>query len=80
MIKKYDKKLYDFESIQIISAGNRDPDGEGIEGISASKQRQAVLENDYESFVKGVPDYMENKYVKDLFDELKKYLNLTTDP
>ena len=71
LIKKYDKKLYDFDSIQIISAGNRDPDGEGIEGISASKQRQAVLENDYESFVKGVPSAMENKDIKDLFDDLK---------
>ena len=71
LIKKYDKKLYDFNSIEIISAGNRDPDGEGVEGVSASKQRQAVLENDYDTFEKGIPNEMEDKDIKNLFDDLK---------
>ena len=71
LIKKYDKKLYDFNDIKVISAGNRDPDGEGLEGISASKQRKAVLENDFNSFVKGIPKSMETEDIKNLFDDLK---------
>ena len=46
---------YSFKSIKVVSAGERDPDADGAEGMSASKMRQAAADNDLESFKQGVP-------------------------
>lgn len=46
---------YDFKSIKVVSAGERDPDADGAEGMSASKMRAAAAEGDLESFKQGVP-------------------------
>ena len=47
---------YKYEDIQIVSAGERDPDAEGATGMSASKMRAAAASGDYDSFALGVPD------------------------
>lgn len=46
---------YHYDSITIVSAGDRDPDAEGVEGMSASKMREFAKNNDFESFAKGIP-------------------------
>ena len=69
--KNYNGKLYDFEKIEVISAGNRDPDSEGLEGVSASNQRQFASDNDYTNFIKGIPEKMDKKVVRELFDTLR---------
>ena len=46
---------YKFDSIEVVSAGERDPDSEGVEGMSASKMRAAATAGDYDSFSKGIP-------------------------
>ena len=55
LANKYNGELYDFEQINVISAGVRDADSEGVEGMSASKMRKAVMDDDFESFRKGTP-------------------------
>ena len=52
---KYNGELYDFENIRVISAGVRDADAEGVEGMSASKMRKAVIDDDFKSFRSGTP-------------------------
>jgi len=52
---KEGKVAYAFDNIQVVSAGERDPDADGAEGMSASKMRQAAADNDLESFKQGVP-------------------------
>ena len=47
--------LYDFDSIKVVSAGERDPDAEGAVGMSASKMRDAAAKGDLKSFEKGLP-------------------------
>ena len=47
---------YKYEDIQIVSAGERDPDAEGASGMSASKMRAAAASSDYDSFALGMPD------------------------
>ena len=47
--------FYKYDNIQIVSAGERDPDAEGVAGMSASKMRAAAASGDYESFSLGVP-------------------------
>ena len=46
---------YYFEDIKVVSAGERDPDAEGAEGMSASKMRAAAAKGDLEAFKKGLP-------------------------
>jgi len=53
LAQKYNGELYDFNLIRVISAGVRDADAEGVEGMSASKMRKAVIDDDFESFRKG---------------------------
>ena len=48
--------FYKYEDIQIVSAGERDPDAEGASGMSASKMRAAAASSDYDSFALGMPD------------------------
>ena len=72
----YNGKLYQFDNVEVRSAGDRDPDAEGTEGMSASKQRKAAAENDFESFRKGVPSSMDDKAAKMLFNTLRKAMNI----
>ena len=52
---KYNGELYDFDQIRVISAGVRDSDAEGVEGMSASKLRKAVQDDDFDTFRRGTP-------------------------
>ena len=54
LAQKYNGDLYDFELINVISAGIRD-DSEGVEGMSASKLRKAVADDDFDAFKRGLP-------------------------
>ena len=56
LLNKYNGKDFTFKSIKVVSAGERDPDADGAEGMSASKMRQAAADNDIESFKQGVPE------------------------
>jgi len=55
LAQKYNGELYDFELINVISAGVRDADSAGVEGMSASKLRKAVVDDDFATFKKGLP-------------------------
>jgi len=60
LVAKYNGKkgphgLYDFAEIKVISGGERDPDAEGAEGMSASKMRAAAKDNDLVAFTNGLP-------------------------
>ena len=46
---------YDFDTIKVVSAGDRDPDADGAVGMSASKMRDAAAKGDKVSFKKGLP-------------------------
>jgi hypothetical protein len=52
---KYNGDLYDFEEIRSVSAGPREDESEGVSGASASKQRKAVVDDDYKKFKRGLP-------------------------
>ena len=54
LLNDYNGKDYNFDSINIVSAGQRDPDAEGAQGMSASKMKAAAAENNFETFKSGV--------------------------
>ena len=68
---KYNGDLYKFDEIKVTSAGDRDPDGEGVEGMSASKMRKAAADGDLESFKKGVPSGIKDKDIQSLYGTLR---------
>ena len=68
--------FYNFEKINVVSAGARDPDSEGVEGMSASKQRENAANNDFTTFAQGVPSSMNNKDAKRLFNDVRAGMGL----
>jgi hypothetical protein len=68
--------FYNFQSIKVISAGERDPDAEGVEGMSASKQRENASKNDFVTFSQGVPKAMSNSDARKLFNDVRTGMGL----
>lgn len=68
LLNTYNGKLYNFNSIQIVNAGERDPDADGAEGMSASKMRAAVASDNFEAFKQGVPN---KELAQQMFDAVK---------
>ena len=68
---KYNGELYDFENIRVISAGVRDADAEGVEGMSASKMRKAVVDGDFDAFRSGTPKELDDGDTRSLFDAVR---------
>jgi hypothetical protein len=66
--------FYEFDSIDIVSAGERDPDAEGVEGMSASKMRAAVTDDDFDSFKQGLPKGF--KEGAELFNLIKQRMGI----
>ena len=71
--------FYEFDNIQVLSAGERDPDSEGVEGMSASKMRAAALDSDFDSFAKGVPFHdtsMKMSDIKKMYLDVRKNMGI----
>ena len=68
--------FYDFDKIKVVSAGERDPDAEGISGMSASKMRQSAVEGDFNIFRKGIPSSLNDKDTKKMFNDIRKGMRL----
>ena len=77
LIKKYNKVDYNFDRVEVISAGERDPDAEGTTGMSASKMREYVMSNNFDEFKKGVMNGMGDKNAMTLFKDLKKKMGVS---
>jgi hypothetical protein len=81
LLKKYNGTkarhgFYNFKSINIVSAGKRDPDSVGVEGMSASKQRENASKNDFVAFSQGVPTSMSNPDTRKLFNDVRTGMGL----
>tara|TARA_R100000231_G_scaffold4457_1_gene7532 strand:- start:766 stop:1986 length:1221 start_codon:yes stop_codon:yes gene_type:complete len=76
LVNNYNGKLYKFDKVEVVSAGDRDPDADDITGMSASKQRKAAAEGDLKSFMKGVPSSMEKKAAEELYKNIRKAMNI----
>ena len=68
---KYNGDLYNFDNIRVISAGVRDADAEGVEGMSASKMRKAVVDDDFDSFRRGTPTDLDDGETTALFNAVR---------
>jgi len=82
IIKKYNgvkgkpHGYYEFDNVNIVSAGERDPDAEGAMGMSASKMRAAAKKKDFDSFKKGLPRNFSIQNSETLFKLVRRGMNL----
>ena len=72
LIKQYNGKDYNFDTTEVVSAGERDPDATGATGMSASKMREFAARNDFTSFKQGLITGTKEKDAMKLFKDLKK--------
>lgn len=73
---QYNNQLYQFDNIEVLSAGDRDPDAKGVEGMSASRMRLAAAENDFKTFRSGLPPEVKPAEAKELFNMLRGAMNV----
>ena len=73
---KYNGELYDFENIRVISAGMRDADAAGVEGMSASKMRKAVVDGDFDTFRQGTPKELKDNDTQSLFNAVQSSMKV----
>jgi nicotinamide mononucleotide adenylyltransferase len=76
LANNYNGSLYQFDGIEVVSAGDRDPDAEGIEGMSASKLRLAASEGDFLTFRGGLPDTLSRKEALELFYNIRNSMGI----
>ena len=67
---------YNFKKIQVVSAGHRDPDAEGSEGMSGTKMREHAKNKDFHSFRQGVPAHVSDTHAKELMHDVRKGMGL----
>jgi len=72
-------KLFNFKKIEVKSAGQRDPDAEGAEGMSASKMRDHAKSGDFNSFRQGVPAHVPDNHARALFRDVRKGMGLNEE-
>jgi hypothetical protein len=81
LLNKYNGKkgrhgLFNFAKITVISAGERDPDADGVEGMSASKLRQLAVDGDFTKFGQGLPSKIGNAEARKIYNLTRKGLGL----
>lgn len=73
-LAKYNGKDYNFDKIEVVSAGERDPDAEGVAGMSASKLRGIAQAGDYDTFIKGMPSKLRDSDKKKVYDTIRSVM------
>jgi len=77
LLPKYNGKDYKFDSIKVVTVGVRDEESDdNVEGMSASKMRQAAVDGDFESFKQGVAN---PGIAKEMYDAVRTGMNIPTE-
>jgi len=72
LLNKYNghPEHYNFKSIKVVSAGQRDPDSEGVEGMSGTKMRQLARGGNHKEFKTGLPKAL-HPHAKEIATHIK---------
>lgn len=76
LLNKYNGKEFNFDSITVVSAGERDPDADGAEGMSATKLRTAAANNDFNTFRKGVSTALSDSDARKMMQDVRKGMGI----
>jgi hypothetical protein len=72
LLNNYNGKDFNFDSIEVVSAGERDPDADNASGMSGTKMREAAKRGDFKSFKTGLPHTITEVDSRRLMNELRK--------
>ena len=72
----YNGQLYAFDAIEVVSAGDIDPDAKGVEGMSSSRMRLAAAEGDFRKFREGLPPDMKRGAAQQLFGTVRASMGI----
>ena len=61
---------YNFKSIKVVSAGHRDPDAEGAEGMSGTKMREHARSGNIKAFKSGLPKAL-HPHAEEIMNHIK---------
>jgi len=76
LVNKYNGIEYTYKKIDVVSAGERDPDAEGASGMSASKMRAAAKEVRTKDFMSGIPDTLSVQEKLNLMADVREGMGL----
>ena len=74
LLDKYNGKEYDFEHVEVKSAGERDPDADDVSGMSASKMRALAKDDKVAEFLRGAPNTLKAAQAKNMFTAVRRAL------
>lgn len=72
LLNTYNGKDFNFDSIEVISAGERDPDADDASGMSGTKMREAAKKGDFKLFKTGLPHTITDLDARRLMNEIRK--------
>jgi len=76
---KKGNQLFKFDSVKVVSAGERDPDADGVAGMSASKLRKAASDGKFDDFKKGIPNTLNDADKKKYYFDVRKGMGIRED-
>lgn len=76
LLEKYNGDVFTFDTIEVVSAGERDPDADSASGMSGTKMREAAKSNDFASFKKGLPHTLTELDGKRLMNEIRQGMGM----
>ena len=79
LANNYNGTLYQFDNVEVLSAGDRDPDADGVEGMSASRLRLAASENDFRTFKSAMPEGMRPRDARELFNTVRMSMGINEE-
>lgn len=79
LLNDYNGKDYTFNSIEIVSAGERDPDADDVSGMSASKLRALAVAGKYKEFKSGLPRKLTDRDAKEMYEIVRTQMGITED-
>ena len=77
LIKKYNGKEFNFNSIDSVSAGKRDPNAKGVEGISGTKLRELAKTGQLDTFKKALASKLSDREKTAIYNEIRKVYSIS---
>lgn len=78
-LNAYNGKEYKYDSIEVVSAGERDPDSDSASGMSGTKMRSAAVAGDFAAFRKGIPKTLDDATTRKLMSDIAAGSALSED-
>ena len=80
LIQKYNGKDYNYDSLSVVSAGERDPDADDVSGMSGSKMRELALTGKSNEFKAGLPAKLRSsKDGADMYNKIREWGGITEE-